>query len=74
MFQVGLEDYYGHISTAFAAGTCQIMSPSAELLLPEGGRISAVQSGVASFSQFQVSGVHFCLLYGCMLGMSTQPA
>lgn len=56
VFSVGLEDYYGQLSSATSSGTCQITSPSPALLLTEQGRFSGIQNGVAVFSQFEVSG------------------
>ena len=55
-FQVSLEDYYGHLSSAYSAGSCQVTSPSSDLLLSEQGRISGVQGGVSTFGLFEVSG------------------
>ena len=60
-FQVGLKDFYGHLSSATNAGTCQIASPSNDLLLTEQGRISSLQGGVATFGLFEVSGAATCV-------------
>ncbi len=55
-FALALEDYYGAIVSATSGGTCSINSPSADILLTEQGRFAAIQSGLSSFTQFEVTG------------------
>ena len=58
IFSVGLSDYYGQLSTATSSGTCQIVSPTTQLLLTEQGRIASIQNGSAVFAQFDATGKH----------------
>lgn len=58
VFSVGLLDHYGHVSNATSGGACSISSPSTDILLTEAGRTVAIQNGVSTFSQFDVTGEH----------------
>ena len=53
---MGLNDYYGQLSTATSSGTCQIVSPNTQLLLTEQGRVASIQNGSAVFAQFDATG------------------
>ena len=57
-FSLALEDYYGAVATATSSGTCSINSPSNDILLSEAGRFAAIQAGVSTFTQFEVTGTH----------------
>ena len=55
-FALALEDYYGAVATATSGGTCSFNSPSNDILLSEAGRFAPIQSGVSTFTQFEVTG------------------
>ena len=62
-FALALEDYYGAVATATSGGTCSLNSPSNDILLSEAGRFAPIQSGVSTFTQFEVTGdLLYCLL------------
>ena len=55
-FALALEDYYGAVAIATSGGTCSLNSPSNDILLSEAGRFAPIQSGVSTFTQFEVTG------------------